>query len=133
MDAGALHQLLRAGLGKGGLPSGVCDDELDLASGDTVAAFAQEQAKAVLHLAAAGGQRARFDAQHADAQRCGRKGAARCHGQGGSAGQRLSSREHRCPPFGADIYLSIDHYMSVILLRVNTVRFRKIETGVQNT
>jgi hypothetical protein len=65
----ALDELLRFRLRAGRVAAGVGDDELDLAAGDGVVVLLEKELDALLHLLAAGGERARAHAQEPDADR----------------------------------------------------------------
>jgi hypothetical protein len=79
--------------------AGVGDDQLDLAAGDRVVALLEEEQDPLLHLLAAGGERAAAHGEEADPDRLalgeGRRGDGerRGRGEGGQAGEPHEHRE----------------------------------------
>ena len=69
VDAVALDQLLRLGLGARGVAARVADDQLRLAAGERVVPVLEEADHALLHLDAALGERPGLHREQADADR----------------------------------------------------------------
>ena len=86
----ALDELLGLGLRARGIATGVGEDELDLAAGERVVALLQEKLDALLHLLAAGGERAGAHREEADAERLGLRVTGKRHQQ--RAGKRERSK-----------------------------------------